>query len=103
VDVVAKTNPKDRAALEAAQLASGKTVAQGLTELVNLIRENITLGRFARFESDAVVQYIHFDGKKAGMVALQGAPVSNPKWRKSGKSSACRSCSRPRLASTAPG
>jgi elongation factor Ts len=85
VEVVAKTNPKDRAALEAAQLASGKTVAQGLTELVNLIRENITLGRFARFESDAVVQYIHFDGKKAGMVALQGAPVSNPKVAEVGK------------------
>ena len=52
-------------ALRALKLASGKTVTEGLTELVNLIRENISIGRFARLEGDAIAQYVHFDKKKA--------------------------------------
>jgi len=85
VEVIARAKPADRAALEAAKLPSGMTVAQGVTELVNKIRENITLGQFARFEADAVVQYVHFDGKKGAMVALKGGSVSNPKVAEAGK------------------
>ena len=72
VDVVASDDPADRDALLEAKTASGATVEASITELINHIRENISLGRFARFEADAVVQYVHFDGKKAGMVAVNG-------------------------------
>ena len=77
VQAIAKENPADRDALLKTTLASGETVEKAVTELVNQIRENITLGQFARFEADAVVQYVHFDNKKAGMVAIQGASISD--------------------------
>ena len=85
VEVVGRQNPQDAAALGAAQMPSGKAVAAALTDLVNRIRENITLGRFARFEADAIVQYIHFDQKKGAMVALRGGAVTNPKVMEVGK------------------
>lgn len=85
VELIARQKPVDRAGLEAAKLASGLTVAQGVTELVNRIRENISLGQFARFEADAVAQYVHFDGKKGAMVALKGGSTSNAKVAEAGK------------------
>ena len=85
VEVIAKHDPADQAALEGLKLPSGSTVAAGLTELVNKIRENISLGRFVRFQADAVVQYVHFDLKKASMVALKGGATSNPKVAEVGK------------------
>lgn len=77
VQVVAKENPADAAALEGTKLASGKTVKESLTDLVNQIRENITIGKFVRFETDAAVQYVHFDNKKGAMVALSGGDAGN--------------------------
>lgn len=77
VKVVAQENPADVAALEASKLASGKTVKEGLNDLVNQIRENITVGKFVRFETDAAVQYVHFDNKKGAMVALAGGDANN--------------------------
>jgi elongation factor Ts len=85
VDAVAKRAPKDEGGLRALDLPSGGTVSHGLTELVNRIRENISLGRFLRFEADAVVQYVHFDQKKAAMVAIAGGRTSDPKVAELGK------------------
>jgi elongation factor Ts len=85
VELIAKQNPADDAALKALKLPSGATVATGVTELVNKIRENISIGRFARFQADAIVQYVHFDQKKAAMVALKGGSISNPKVSEVGK------------------
>jgi elongation factor Ts len=79
VEVVARQAPRDAAQLSQLKLPSGPTVASGLTELVNKIRENISLGRFARFEADAIGQYVHFDQKKAAMLAFKGGSTSNPK------------------------
>lgn len=78
-------DPSDAAGLSALKLASGETVQEGLTELVNQIRENIQIGRFRRFTSDAVVQYVHFDGKKASMVAFEGGSTSDDKVVEVGK------------------
>ena len=75
--IVERDNPADAAELSGLKLASGETVEEGLTDLVNQIRENIQLGRFKRFSADAVVQYIHFDGKKASMVAFEGGSTSD--------------------------
>ena len=76
-DVLVKNNPADRDALLGASLDGGGTVNEGITDLVNRLRENITLGQFARFEADAVTQYIHFDNHHAGMVALSGGSTSD--------------------------
>jgi elongation factor Ts len=78
VHLVAAQGPKDTAALKALPLAGGGTVESRLTELVNKIRENINLGRFARFQAD-MGQYVHFDQKKASMVAFKGGKASDPK------------------------
>lgn len=83
--LVGSENPGDVNALKALTTSSGLTVEIGITELVNQIRENINLGRFARFNSDAIVQYVHFDNKKAAMVALEGGSASNEKVAELGK------------------
>lgn len=77
VKTVVEQNPTDEAALASAKLPSGSTVEEGLTQLVNQLRENIQLGPFCRLEGDAIVQYVHFDNRKAGMVALAGVSVSD--------------------------
>lgn len=83
--LITRHDPADTDELSAIELSSGETVRDGLTELVNLIRENIQLGRFKRFTADAVVQYIHFDGKKAAMVAFEGGATSDAKVVEIGK------------------
>jgi elongation factor Ts len=85
VQVILKDKPRDQEALTGAKLPSGVTVGSALTELVNRIRENISIGRFARFEGDAVSSYVHFDHKKAAMVAFKGGAASNPKVAELGK------------------
>jgi elongation factor Ts len=85
VQAIAKHAPRDRAALESIKLASGETVGSALTELVNKIRENISIGKFARFEGDAIVQYVHFDKKKAAMVVFTGGATSDAKLVEVGK------------------
>jgi elongation factor Ts len=66
-------------------LPAGGTVSGGLTELVNQLRENISLGAFARLEGDAVASYVHFDNKKAAIVALEGGSASDDKVEEIGK------------------
>jgi elongation factor Ts len=79
VGAVANGQPADEVALRATKLPSGRTVEEGLTDLVNFLRENITIGAFAKFTGDAIGQYLHFDGKKGAMVALSGVATSNEK------------------------
>src|SRR5690606_10718861 len=85
IATVYEQGPADEAALRSSRLPSGQTVEEGLTELVNFLRENISIGRFARFEADAVAHYLHFDNKKAAMVALSGGSLSNEKVVQLGK------------------
>ena len=73
---IADQAPADTDALKAMSLPSGTTVAEGVTELVNQIRENINVGQFARLEGDSIAQYVHFDGKKAAMVAFEGGDAA---------------------------
>ena len=85
VGVIAGNHPKDAEELDQLKLPSGHTVSAAVTDLVNKIRENIGVGRFARVEGDAVIQYVHFDQKKAAMLALKGGVVSDPKVAEVGK------------------
>lgn len=76
-DVIRDSKPSDRDALLAAPIASGGSVKDGITGLINRLRENISIGDFSLIEGDAVVQYVHFDNRKAAMVGLAGGSTSD--------------------------
>ncbi len=75
---VLETNPKDVEELlvQEAKFEPGKTVQEVLVEKIATIGENMTIRRFARFESDGLVEkYIHGDGKIAVLVNMKkGTP-----------------------------
>ncbi len=71
--LVAKTNPADLEALNASELKDGQTVEEVRTGLVAVIRENMTVRRFARMEGN-VATYLHMGGK-IGVVANFTAPI----------------------------
>ena len=77
VEVIRAAKPADKEALLAAPMAAGGSVKDGVTELINRLRENITIGNFSLIEADAVVQYVHFDNRKAAMVGLAGGSTSD--------------------------
>ena len=71
---VLKTNPKDVEELLAqpAMSEEGKTVQESLVGKIATIGENLTIRRFARFESEGLVEkYIHGDGKIAVLVNMK--------------------------------
>ena len=77
VEVIRDAKPADKEALLAAPMAAGGSVKDGVPELINRLRENITIGNFSLIEADAVVQYVHFDNRKAAMVGLAGGSASD--------------------------
>ena len=77
VEVIRDAKPADKEALLAAPMAAGGSVKDGVTELINRLRENITIGNFSLIEADAVGQYVHFDNRKAAMVGLAGGSASD--------------------------
>ena len=71
---VLKTNPKDVEELLAqpAMFEEGKIVQESLVGKIATIGENLTIRRFARFESEGLVEkYIHGDGKIAVLVNMK--------------------------------
>ena len=77
VEEIRDAKPAYKEALLAAPMAAGGSVKDGVTELINRLRENITIGNFSLIEADAVVQYVHFDNRKAAMVGLAGGSASD--------------------------
>ena len=69
-EIVVKENPADVEALLNVQYKDlGKTVKEVLTDKIATIGENMTIRRFARYESEGLVEsYIHGDGKIAVLV-----------------------------------
>ena len=69
-EIVTNTNPADvQALLGTDYKGAGKTVQEVLTDKIATIGENMTIRRFARFESEGLVEsYIHGDGKIAVLV-----------------------------------
>ena len=69
-DIVASENPADvDSLLKLNYKDAGKTVQEVLTEKIATIGENMTIRRFARFESEGLIEsYIHGDGKIAVLV-----------------------------------
>ena len=75
VDVVAKQNPADDAALQGMQLTTGETIATTLNEMGIKLGEKLSVRRFVRYEGELVTVYMH--GKKIGiLVELQGGNVA---------------------------
>lgn len=71
---VLKTNPKDVEELLAqpAMFEEGKTLQEALVGKIATIGENLSIRRFARFESEGLVEkYIHGDGKIAVLVNMK--------------------------------
>ena len=68
--VVAKEDPKDLEALMAAPYGNGRTVEQERQEMVLVIGENIQVRRFARFDKNTTVSYVHAGGKIGVLVNL---------------------------------
>ena len=68
--IVAKTNPKDlEDLLNEKYLETEKTVSEVLTDKIATIGENMSIRRFARFESEGLIEsYIHGEGKIAVLV-----------------------------------
>ena len=75
---IVEKNPKDVEELLAQDSIEvpGKTVNEVLVEKIATIGENMTIRRFARFESEGLVEkYIHGDGKIAVLVNMKkGTP-----------------------------
>ena len=72
---VVEKNPKDLDDLLSQESIdeAGKTVKDVLTDKIAKIGENMNIRRFARFESDGLVEkYIHGDGKIAVLVNMKG-------------------------------
>ena len=75
---IAKENPADVESLLAQNSIkdSSKTVKDVLTEKIATIGENLSIRRFARFESTGLVEkYIHGDGKIGVLVEMENASV----------------------------
>ncbi len=70
---VAEKNPKDvEDLLNQKYLDTDKTVKEVLTDKIATIGENMTIRRFARFETDGLVEsYIHGDGKIGVLVNFE--------------------------------
>ena len=72
---VVEKNPKDLDDLLAQESIdeAGKTIKEVLTDKIAKIGENMNIRRFARFESDGLLEsYIHGDGKIAVLVNMKG-------------------------------
>lgn len=70
---IVETNPKDVEELLAqdAKFEAGKTVQDALVGKIATIGENLSIRRFARFQSEGLVaKYIHGDGKIAVLVNM---------------------------------
>ena len=69
--VVARENPKDLDDLMTKPYDGSHTVQEELQEMILVIGENIKIRRFARFEGDFSVPYVHAGGKIGVLVNLE--------------------------------
>ncbi len=73
---IAATKPADVETLAASEL-NGQTVAALITEKIAKIGENISLRRFACYETDGIVaSYIHAGGKIVTLVEMKGGDAA---------------------------
>ncbi len=69
--IVADKNPKDLEELKETEYEKDKTVQEKLTDLIAKIGENMNLRRFARVETEGLIEaYVHGEGRIAVLVEL---------------------------------
>jgi elongation factor Ts len=72
-EMIARTNPKDVAALSSMPYAGGGTVEEARKALVGRIGENMNIRRFARIEAKGrLAQYVHGGSKIGALVDYTG-------------------------------
>jgi elongation factor Ts len=79
LQVGVKHHAKDATTLLASNLEDGRTVEEGITELIGKIGEKIVVADYRSVEGEQVVSYIHSNNKAAAVVSfenVQGADVS---------------------------
>ena len=70
---VVKHNPASVEALMATEIAAGKTAADGLTDLIGVLRENMKIHRFERATGQLFGSYVHHDGTLGVLVVGSGS------------------------------
>ena len=58
------------------QIAPGKTIKDRIAEVIGLLRENMKVQRFFRFEGGSFGEYIHHDGSLGVLLQLNGTPTN---------------------------
>ncbi len=79
LQVGVKHHAKDAETLLALKLEDGRTVNEGITELIGKIGEKIVVADYKNVDGEQVVSYIHSNNKAAALVSfenVQGADVS---------------------------
>ena len=72
LDLALSERPSDLDELKQLTI-DGKTIQEGITELIGKMGENITLSNFETLQGDAVVPYTHTGNKLSVLVAFEGA------------------------------
>ncbi|SOE21782.1 translation elongation factor Ts (EF-Ts) [Spirosomataceae bacterium TFI 002] len=67
-----KHHAKDVETLKALTLSDGRTVEEGITELIGKIGEKIVITSYENVEGEQVVAYIHSNSKAAAVVSFDG-------------------------------
>ena len=85
--VVAKENPADLDALYACAYGNGKTVLEEQNDKVLVIGENIKVRRFARFDKNTTVSYVHAGGKIGVLVSfdVEGVDTASDEFKQYGR------------------
>ncbi|RZK48975.1 MAG: elongation factor Ts [Pedobacter sp.] len=73
LDAAVANNPANTDELSAITLADGRTVAETIIELTGKIGEKIVIQEYANISGEAVVSYIHSNGKMGVLVVFAGA------------------------------
>ncbi len=70
-----QAKPSPESVLEYASTATdGRTVADEITEVFGLLRENLKLNRCRRISGEYLCGYVHHDGKSGVLIALDARP-----------------------------
>ncbi|UBM57603.1 translation elongation factor Ts [Marinilongibacter aquaticus] len=71
LETAVKSDAQDLEALNNAQLADGRTVAEAITELVGKIGEKLVISDYKNVTAEKVVSYIHSNNKAAAVIAFE--------------------------------
>jgi elongation factor Ts len=77
MEVAIAKNPANVEELTALKLADGHTVGENIIDLTGKIGEKLVIAAYENISSDAVIDYIHSNGKLGVLVALKNVGSAN--------------------------